>query len=175
MNKRNPWAWVPTLYFAEGVPYVAVMTISLIMYKRLGLSNTDITLYTSWLYLPWVIKPLWSPFIDIIKPASGGEPVYFAEIDKLSMATSIDNVFEKSILKDESGIKIKFGDGISGAIPPEGTLYVNYVETMGSAGNLDAKYQINTMIFPSGYSMKDPRTGTYSTFLSCTNISSIQD
>ena len=67
MNKRNPWAWVPTLYFAEGLPYVAVMTISLIMYKRLGLSNTDITLYTSWLYLPWVIKPLWSPFIDIIK------------------------------------------------------------------------------------------------------------
>ena len=67
MNKRNPWAWVPTLYFAEGLPYVAVMTISLIMYKRLGLCNTDITLYTSWLYLPWVIKPLWSPFIDIIK------------------------------------------------------------------------------------------------------------
>ncbi len=67
MNKRNPWAWVPTLYFAEGVPYVAVMTISLILYKRLGLSNTDITLYTSWLYLPWVIKPLWSPFVDMLK------------------------------------------------------------------------------------------------------------
>ncbi len=67
MNKRNPWAWVPTLYFAEGVPYVAVMTISLILYKRLGLSNTDITLYTSWLYLPWVIKPLWSPFVDMMK------------------------------------------------------------------------------------------------------------
>ena len=65
--KRNPWAWVPTLYFAEGVPYVAVMTISLIMYKRLGLSNTDITLYTSWLYLPWVIKPLWSPFVDMLR------------------------------------------------------------------------------------------------------------
>ena len=67
MKNKSPWAWVPTLYFAEGLPYVAVMTISLIMYKRLGLSNTDITLYTSWLYLPWVIKPLWSPFIDIIK------------------------------------------------------------------------------------------------------------
>ena len=65
--KRTPWVWVPTLYFAEGLPYVAVMTISLIMYKRLGLSNTDITLYTSWLYLPWVIKPLWSPFIDLLK------------------------------------------------------------------------------------------------------------
>ena len=58
---------MPTLYFAEGVPYVAVMTISLILYKRLGLSNTDITLYTSWLYLPWVIKPLWSPFVDMLR------------------------------------------------------------------------------------------------------------
>ena len=64
---KSPWAWVPTLYFAEALPYVAVMTISLIMYKRLGLSNADITLYTSWLYLPWVIKPLWSPFVDLIK------------------------------------------------------------------------------------------------------------
>ena len=64
---RNPWAWVPTLYFAEGLPYFAVMTISVIMYKRLGLSNTDIALYTSWLYLPWVIKPFWSPFVDILK------------------------------------------------------------------------------------------------------------
>ena len=67
MKKHSPWAWVPTLYFAEGVPYVAVMTISVIIYKRLGLSNTDITLYTSWLYLPWVIKPLWSPFIDMLR------------------------------------------------------------------------------------------------------------
>lgn len=64
---RNPWAWVPTLYFAEGLPYVAVMTISVIMYKRFGLTNTEIALYTSWLYLPWVIKPFWSPFVDILK------------------------------------------------------------------------------------------------------------
>ncbi len=64
---HSPWAWVPTLYFAEGVPYVAVMTISVIIYKRLGLSNADITLYTSWLYLPWVIKPLWSPFVDMLR------------------------------------------------------------------------------------------------------------
>lgn len=67
ISKSSPWAWVPSLYFAEGIPYVAVMTISLIMYKRLGLSNADITLYTSWLYLPWVIKPFWSPFIDLLK------------------------------------------------------------------------------------------------------------
>jgi MFS transporter, PAT family, beta-lactamase induction signal transducer AmpG len=64
---RNPWAWIPTLYFAEGIPYIAVMTISVIMYKRLGISNTDIALYTSWLYLPWVIKPFWSPFVDIFR------------------------------------------------------------------------------------------------------------
>jgi PAT family beta-lactamase induction signal transducer AmpG len=66
-NKIIPWSWIPTLYLAEGLPYVAVMTISVIMYKRMGLSNTDIALYTSWLYLPWVIKPFWSPFVDILK------------------------------------------------------------------------------------------------------------
>ncbi|MBE6225422.1 MAG: AmpG family muropeptide MFS transporter [Bacteroidales bacterium] len=66
-KSRSPWAWIPTLYFAQGLPYVAVMTISVIMYKRLGISNTDIALYTSWLYLPWVIKPFWSPFIDMFK------------------------------------------------------------------------------------------------------------
>ena len=66
-KNRSPWGWVPTLYFAQGLPYVAVMTISVIMYKRLGISNTDIALYTSWLYLPWVIKPFWSPFVDLLK------------------------------------------------------------------------------------------------------------
>ncbi|MHB2148565.1 MFS transporter [Calditrichota bacterium LG25] len=64
---RNPWLWVPSIYFAEGIPYIVVMMVSVIMYKRLGVSNTDIALYTSWLYLPWVIKPLWSPIVDLIK------------------------------------------------------------------------------------------------------------
>lgn len=67
LKTKSPWAWVPSLYFAEGLPYVAVMTISLILYKQLGLSNAQITFYTSWLYLPWVIKPLWSPIVDVIK------------------------------------------------------------------------------------------------------------
>ncbi len=66
-NIKTPWAWIPSLYFAEGLPYVAVMTLSVIMYKRLEVSNTEIALYTSWLYFPWVIKPLWSPFVDLIK------------------------------------------------------------------------------------------------------------
>lgn len=66
-NNRSPWSWIPTLYFAEGIPYVAVMTIAVILYKRMGISNTEIALYTSWLYLPWVLKPLWSPFVDILR------------------------------------------------------------------------------------------------------------
>ena len=69
MNKRNrnPWAWVPTLYVAEGLPNVIVMTIAVVMYMQLGLSDKEIGLYTSWLALPWVVKPLWSPFVDLYK------------------------------------------------------------------------------------------------------------
>ncbi|MBD0778789.1 MFS transporter [Maribacter sp. ANRC-HE7] len=59
------WAWVPILYFTQGLPYVLVVTVSVIMYKKLGVSNEDIGLYTSLLYLPWVLKPLWSPFVDL--------------------------------------------------------------------------------------------------------------
>ena len=66
-NKKTPWSWIPTLYFAEGLPYVLVMTVSVIMYKNLGISNAEIAFYTSWLYLPWVIKPFWSPFVDLLK------------------------------------------------------------------------------------------------------------
>ncbi len=65
-NSR-PWSWVPSLYFAEGIPYVLVMTLSVIFYKRMGISNAEIALYTSWLYLPWVIKPLWGPVVDILR------------------------------------------------------------------------------------------------------------
>ena len=64
---RTSWAWVPSLYFAEGLPYVLVVTVSVIMFKQLGISNTEVAFYTSWLTLPWVIKPLWSPFVDLIK------------------------------------------------------------------------------------------------------------
>jgi PAT family beta-lactamase induction signal transducer AmpG len=64
-TNRNAWAWIPTLYFAQGIPYVVVMTMSVILYKRLEISNAEIALYTSWLYLPWVIKPLWSPAVEM--------------------------------------------------------------------------------------------------------------
>ncbi len=63
----HPWRWIPTLYFGQGIPYVVAMTLSVVMYKNLKVSNTEIALYTSWLYLPWVIKPLWSPVVDLFR------------------------------------------------------------------------------------------------------------
>ncbi len=67
LNSPHPWRWIPTLYFAQGIPYVAVMTLSVVLYKNLHVTNTDIALYTSWFYLPWVIKPLWSPVVDLYR------------------------------------------------------------------------------------------------------------
>lgn len=66
MKIKKPWEWIPSLYFAEGLPNVIVTTVALVMYKQLGLSNTETTFYTSWLNLPWMLKPIWSPFVDII-------------------------------------------------------------------------------------------------------------
>lgn len=62
---NKPWFWIPVLNFASGLPYAIIISVSVIMYKSLGISNEDIGIYTSLLYLPWVIKPLWSPFIDL--------------------------------------------------------------------------------------------------------------
>ena len=67
MEKRNPWAWIPTLYFAEGLPNIIVTGLSVVMYMQMGLSDAEVGLFTGWLALPWVIKPLWSPFIDLLK------------------------------------------------------------------------------------------------------------
>ena len=64
---QSPWWWVPTLYFAEGIPYFIVNNISVTMFTKMGVPNGEMALFTSLLYLPWTIKPLWSPFVDIIK------------------------------------------------------------------------------------------------------------
>lgn len=67
MKTNNPWAWIPTLYFAEGIPYFIVNNISVIMFNNMGMSAGNMALSTSLLYLPWVIKPLWSPFVDLVR------------------------------------------------------------------------------------------------------------
>lgn len=66
LKRTNAWLWVPSLYFASGLPYHAITSISDIMYKDMGISNTSIALYTSILLIPWTIKPLWSPFVEMI-------------------------------------------------------------------------------------------------------------
>ena len=66
-TKRNPWAWIPSLYFAQGIPFIFINMVTMVLFTQLGMSETDATLYTGWLYLPWVIKPFWGPIVDIIR------------------------------------------------------------------------------------------------------------
>ncbi len=66
-TKRNPWAWIPTLYFAQGIPFIFINMVTMVLFTQLGMSETDAALYTGWLYLPWVIKPFWGPLVDIMK------------------------------------------------------------------------------------------------------------
>lgn len=65
-NTASPWRWIPTLYIAEGLPYVAVNVLTVMIYFQMGIPKAEMAFYTGWLYLPWVIKPFWSPFVDII-------------------------------------------------------------------------------------------------------------
>lgn len=67
IRKKHPLSWLTSLYFAEGLPYMMIVIVSTVMYKNLGIPNADIAFYTAWFHLPWVIKPLWSPFVNHIK------------------------------------------------------------------------------------------------------------
>lgn len=66
-STRNPWAWIPTLYFAQGIPFIFINMVTMVLFTQMGMNKTDATLYTGWLYLPWVIKPFWGPIVDIMK------------------------------------------------------------------------------------------------------------
>ncbi|VGO15133.1 hypothetical protein PDESU_03714 [Pontiella desulfatans] len=83
-KKRHPLFWMPTLYFAMGVPLNIVVVVAAIMYKNLGLSNTEIGLYTGAMYLPWVLKPLWSPFIDMYRTKK-----FFVLLTEIIMAVGL--------------------------------------------------------------------------------------
>ena len=98
---KNPWLWVPSLYFGQALPYVVVMMLSVIMYKANGISNSDIALYTSWLYLPWVIKPLWSPFVDMFRTKRywivGLQLVIGAALALVALTTRLPAFFQVSL------------------------------------------------------------------------------
>ncbi len=100
-KKTSHWPWIPSLYFAEGLPFVAAMTVSVIMYKRLDISNTAIAFYTSWLYLPWVIKPLWSPVVDILRTRRfwivAMQLLIGAGFAAVALTIPTDNVFRYSL------------------------------------------------------------------------------
>ena len=64
---RNPWAWIPSLYYAQGIPFIFINMVTMVLFTQLGMSKADATLYTGWLYLPWVIKPFWGPIVDVLK------------------------------------------------------------------------------------------------------------
>ena len=66
-NYRNPWWWVPTLYFAEGVPYFVVNNISVMMFTKMGVPNGDMSFFTTLLYFPWFLKGIWGPMVDVVK------------------------------------------------------------------------------------------------------------
>ena len=65
-NTDNPLRWLPSLYFFKGLPYVVLMVVSTVLYKQMGLSNAEVAFYTSWFYLPWVLKPFWHPYVSRI-------------------------------------------------------------------------------------------------------------
>lgn len=71
ISPRSPWWWIPSLYLGQGIPYVVVMSLSVVLYKNLDISNAQIALFTSGLYLPWVLKPLWAPLVDVIGTKRG--------------------------------------------------------------------------------------------------------
>lgn len=115
-----------------------------------------------------------APYFSITLELPSGEMETWSEIRNIRQADAYDKVFEVIELKDRTGIKIKFGDGITGAIPTENAIvYINYLETLGASGNIDLKYQITTIAFPDGTTMIDPRTNTVSGFLSCTNTTTL--
>ncbi len=66
-NSKSPWWWVPTLYFAEGVPYFVVNNISVMMFTKMGVPNGDMSFFTTLLYFPWFLKGIWSPLVDVVQ------------------------------------------------------------------------------------------------------------
>lgn len=66
-NRRSPISWVPTLYFAMGMPFVVLNMVCTLMFKGLDVSDAQIAFWTSIIMFPWTLKPLWSPLLEIYK------------------------------------------------------------------------------------------------------------
>ena len=99
--RRHPLAWVPSLYLAMGLPNVMVGVVAAILYKNLGVSNEDIALYTSQMYLPWVLKPLWSPLLEPFKTKRwwviSMEFLMMASLGAVAFCLPLDGFFRASL------------------------------------------------------------------------------
>ena len=112
-------------------------------------------------------------YVEVTAP-NATEAEKWAEIQKIRMAGPYDKVYEVKLSDDGTKVIVKFGDGTSGKIPTTGsTVVVHYLETKGESGNVEQKFQINTMSLPSGTKMIDPRDNIEKSFLSCMNVTSI--
>ena len=111
------------------------------------------------------------PLFKITIELENGVKEQWSEVRNIRMAEPYDKVFETKLLDDNSGVLVKFGDGVTGLrVPKSSIVFCDYLETKGESGNINNKYQITSIRFPNGIDMIDPRTGLVSSFLSCTNI-----
>ena len=101
ISMTGAWRWIPTLYFAQAVQFMVVTSVCVVMYKNLGISNTDIALYTSWLYLPWVVKPLWSPLVEMLGTKRGWilamQLAVGAALASVALTLPMDRFFQMSL------------------------------------------------------------------------------
>lgn len=102
LKKTSPWQWIPTLYFCSGLPYIVISYVSVVMYQNMGLANSDIVIYTTWLSLPFVIKPLWSPFVELFKTRRiwivGSELVIGALFGLVALTIPTSHFFQMTLL-----------------------------------------------------------------------------
>lgn len=162
----------------DGIKYLKVPVIQGIE-RQIDLGTTDGTRFQSFAFDSAGVENASNLisknyFYVEITPPNSTETEKWAEIQKIRMAGPYDKVYEVKLSDDGSKIIIKFGDGVSGKLPTTGSkIVVHYLETKGAAGNIEQKFQINTMSLPVGKRMVDPRSNIESSFLSCINTTSI--
>ena len=101
LENTSPARWVPTLYFAEGLPFVAIAMVSALMYKNMGVSDAQIAFWTSLVMLPWTLKPVWGPFLEMFKTKKyfvlGTQFIGGVTFGLLALTLPLDGFFQYSL------------------------------------------------------------------------------
>lgn len=161
----------------NGIKYVKVPVIQGIEYEtQLGVSNGEKfqTFRLDSTSVENASNTISKDYFYVKVEYPNGTVEKWPEINKITLAGPYDKVFESKLSNNGNFLTIKFGNNNAGVIPPVGSkIYLHYLESLGELGNIDSKFQVNSMTLPPNFNMKDPRTGMLSNFLSCTNIASI--